>query len=186
MKNISKFIFALALAVAPFCAYAQSVLYSNEFPLQDVKLLDSRFKDAMNLNVETLLSYDTDRLLAPYFKEAGLQPKGEDFSNWAGLDGHVGGHYITALAIHYAATGDQRLKERLDYVISQLALCAAARNDGYIGGVPNGDVLWDELRKGNGGKYGITGCLGTMCIRCMRVFVMLGSTQAQNLRSICS
>lgn len=152
MNNISKLFMTVSLAIAPFSMPAQSVLYSNEFPLQDVKLLDSRFKDAMNLNVETLLNYDTDRLLAPYFKEAGLQPKGEDFTNWAGLDGHVGGHYISALAIHYAATGDQRLKDRLDYVLSQLALCAAARNDGYIGGVPNGDVLWEEIRKGNSGK----------------------------------
>lgn len=142
----------MLMAAAPLAASAQSALYGNEFPLSDVKLLDSRFKDAMDLNVEVLLSYDTDRLLAPYLKEAGLQPKGEDFTNWAGLDGHVGGHYISALAIHYAATGDERLKERLDYVLSQLALCAAARNDGYIGGVPNGDVLWEEIRKGNGGK----------------------------------
>lgn len=143
---------AVAMAVSGLAAQAQTALYANEFPLQDVKLLDSPFKKAMDLNVETLLSYDTDRLLAPYFKEAGLQPKGEDFTNWAGLDGHVGGHYISALAIHYAATGDERLKDRLDYVLSQLALCAAARNDGYIGGVPNGDVLWEEIRKGNGSK----------------------------------
>ena len=136
----------MLMAAAPLAASAQSALYGNEFPLHDVKLLDSRFKDAMDLNVEVLLSYDTDRLLAPYLKEAGLQPKGEDFTNWAGLDGHVGGHYISALAIHDAATGDERLKERLDYVLSQLALCAAARNDGYIGGVPNGDVLWEVIR----------------------------------------
>ncbi len=152
MNIFSKILLSLSLAAAPLSAFAQSALYANEFPLQDVKLLDSRFKDAMDLNVEVLLKYDTDRLLAPYFKEAGLQPKGEDFTNWAGLDGHVGGHYISALAIHYAATGDERLKERLDYVLSQLALCAAARNDGYIGGVPNGDALWEEIRKGNGGK----------------------------------
>ena len=152
MISIKKLILGLTVVAVPFCSHAQSALYGNEFPLHDVKLLDSRFKDAMDLNVEVLLSYDTDRLLAPYFKEAGLEPKGELFSNWEGLDGHVGGHYISALAIHYAATGDERLKERLDYVLSQLALCAAARNDGYIGGVPNGDVLWEELRKGNGGK----------------------------------
>lgn len=149
---MKQFLIAIAFAASAFGAVAQTALYSNEFPLQDVKLLDSRFKDAMDLNVNTLLSYDVDRLLAPYLKEAGLEPKGEDFSNWAGLDGHVGGHYLTALAIHYAATGDQRLKDRMDYMLSQLALCAAARNDGYIGGVPNGDVLWEEIRKGNGSK----------------------------------
>ncbi len=131
---------------------AQDALYDNEFPLGDVTLLDSPFKHAMELNVTTLLQYDVDRLLAPFFKEAGLQPKGEDFSNWAGLDGHVGGHYLSALAIHYAATGDIRLKERMEYMLSQLALCAAARNDGYLGGVPNGDVLWAEIRNGNPGK----------------------------------
>ncbi len=140
------------LALAVFSAPAQTVLYPNEFPLSDVKLLDSPFKKAMDLNVNTLLQYDVDRLLAPYLKEAGLEPKGEDFTNWTGLDGHVGGHYLSALAIHYAATGNPELKERMDYMLSQLALCAAARNDGYIGGVPGGDALWTEIRAGNVGK----------------------------------
>lgn len=152
MNRISRIIAGAAFALLPICADAQSALYSNEFPLQDVKLLDSPFRHAMELNVETLLSYDTDRLLAPFFIEAGLEPKGELFPNWAGLDGHVGGHYVSALAIHYAATGDKRLKERLDYVLSQLAMCAAARHDGYIGGVPGGDELWTELKNGNPGK----------------------------------
>lgn len=152
---MKKFFLAIVFGVMMSCSLsvsAQDALYSNEFPLSDVHLLDSPFKHAMDVNVNTLLSYDADRLLAPYFKEAGLEPKGEDFTNWAGLDGHVGGHYLSALAIHYAATGDKRLKDRLDYMLSQLAICAAARNDGYIGGVPGGDVLWEELKKGNGGK----------------------------------
>lgn len=136
MKKLTRTLLAAALAAMPLCGFAQSALYGNEFDLQDVRLLDSPFKHAMDLNVEVLLSYDTDRLLAPFFIEAGLEPKGELFPNWAGLDGHVGGHYVSALAIHYAATGDSRLKERLDYVLSQLAMCAAARNDGYIGECP--------------------------------------------------
>jgi len=133
-------------------ATAQSGLYDNEFPLSDVELLDSPFKHARDLNVEVLLSYDTDRLLAPYMKAAGLEPKGESFPNWEGLDGHVGGHYLSALAIHYAATGNPALKERMDYMLSQLAMCAVARGDGYVGGVPNGDELWDALRAGNVGR----------------------------------
>lgn len=146
MKRI---IFAAAFAASVLGAGAQTTLYPNEFALQDVKLLDSPFKHAMDLNVNTLLEYDVDRLLAPFLKEAGLTPKAEGFTNWEGLDGHVGGHYLSALAIHYAATGNERLKERMDYMLAQLALCAAARNDGYIGGVPNGDVLWAEIGKGN-------------------------------------
>lgn len=144
--------FAILAASCISPAAAQSRLYENEFPLSDVKLLESPFSHAMELNTEILLSYDTDRLLAPYLKAAGLTPKGESFSNWDGLDGHVGGHYLTALAIHYAATGRTELKERMDYMLSQLAMCAVARGDGYVGGVPGGDELWAALRNGNPGK----------------------------------
>lgn len=131
---------------------AQTRLYGNEFSLSDVELLDSPFRHARDLNVEVLLSYDTDRLLAPYMKAAGLEPKAESFGNWDGLDGHIGGHYLSALAIHYAATGNPELKLRMDYMLGQLSMCAVARGDGYVGGVPGGDALWAELRKGNAGK----------------------------------
>ena len=53
-------------------AKAQDKLYPNEFPLGDVRLLDGPFRHARNLNIQTLLKYDVDRLLAPYRKEAGL------------------------------------------------------------------------------------------------------------------
>ncbi len=97
----------LLAAMSPLSA--QQRLYPNEFSLSDVQLLDGPFKHACDLNVDVLLQYDVDRLLAPFLKEAGLQPKGELFPNWEGLDGHVGGHYLSALAIHYAATGNEKI-----------------------------------------------------------------------------
>ncbi|MEP7376722.1 MAG: hypothetical protein ABI675_25215, partial [Chitinophagaceae bacterium] len=45
--------------------HAQDKLYSNEFSLSDVKLLDGPFKHASELNIEVLLKYNVDRLLAP-------------------------------------------------------------------------------------------------------------------------
>jgi uncharacterized protein len=54
--------------------HGQDKLYSNEFPLGDVKLLDGPFTHAGDLNIQVLLKYDVDRLLAPYRKEAGLTP----------------------------------------------------------------------------------------------------------------
>ena len=72
---------------------AQSGLYKDQFPLGDVVLLDGPFKQARDLNIEVLLKYDVDRLLAQYRKEAGLPMKAECYPNWSGLDGHVGGHY---------------------------------------------------------------------------------------------
>ena len=138
---------------------AQDRLYADEFPLGDVTLLDGPLKKARDLNIKTLLQYDCDRLLAPYLKEAGLPPKAKSYPNWDGLDGHVGGHYLTAMAIN-AATGDEACKERMEYFISELQACADANaknhpewGKGYVGGVPGSDRIWSAYKKGDFGAY---------------------------------
>src|ERR1035437_7159729 len=85
---------------------AQDKLYGNEFPLKDVTLLEGPSKHARDLNIQTILKYDVDRLLAPYRKEAGLPSKASLYPNWEGLDGHIGGHYLSAMAMNYAATSN--------------------------------------------------------------------------------
>ena len=80
--------------------FAQNRLYSNEFALEDVRLLEGSFRHARDLNMEVLLKYDVDRLLAGYRKEAGLPKKAEPYPNWADLDGHIGGHYLSAMAMN--------------------------------------------------------------------------------------
>ncbi|MCM1450971.1 MAG: glycoside hydrolase family 127 protein [Clostridium sp.] len=151
---MNKLILSIAACLAlPMSALAQSQLYPNTFDLTDVEITAGPFKHACELNVSTLLQYDTDRLMAPYLKTAGLQPKGESFENWIGLDGHVGGHYLSACAIHYAATGNEELKRRADYMVDEIARAQEAGGDGYVGGVErkcwqrvaNGDVaaVWD-------------------------------------------
>ena len=94
---MKKMTLLIALAITFGSATAQDKLYHNTFNLNQVELLDGPFKHAMDLNTKVLLEYDTDRLLAPFLKEAGLPKKAEYFPNWAGLDGHVGGHYVSAL-----------------------------------------------------------------------------------------
>ena len=73
----------LALYVSFFMVFgtlqAQDKLYPNEFPLADVTLLEGPFKQARDLNIQTLLKYDVDRLLAPYRKQAGLTEKAKCF-----------------------------------------------------------------------------------------------------------
>lgn len=139
---------------------AQNKLYPNEFPLEDVTLLDGPFKHARDLNIEVLLKYDVDRMLAPYLKEAGLPEKAKCYPNWDGLDGHVGGHYLSALAMNYAATGNAECKKRMEYMISELKTCqeANAKNNpewgvGYDGGFPNSAKLWSAFKKGNFSIY---------------------------------
>ncbi len=121
----------------------------QNFPLEQVHLLDGPFKHAQDLNLKVLLQYDVDRLMAPFFKEAGLTPKGESYPNWDGLDGHIGGHYITAMAEYVAATGDAECKRRMDLMVSQLAQCQEANGDGYAGGVPNSHAIFAALEKGD-------------------------------------
>src|SRR5690606_13613082 len=154
--RIIRYILGIWCSLSVLCGYGQTGLYPNAFPLTDVKLLDGPFKHAQDLNVSTLLQYDVDRLLAPYRKEAGLTPKAESYKNWDGLDGHVGGHYLSALAIHYAATGNVTLKERMDYMLSELQECQEANGKlhpdwavDYVGGVPNGNDLWPKIKKGD-------------------------------------
>lgn len=95
----------LILIVTFYCRInAQDKFYSNTFPLGDVKLLNGPFKHARDLNIQALLKYDVDRLLAPYNKEAELPAKASCYPNWEGLDRHLGGHYLSAMAINFAAT----------------------------------------------------------------------------------
>lgn len=138
---------------------AQDKLYKDEFPLGDITLLDGPLKHARDLNVQVLLKYDCDRMLAPYRKEAGLQPRKPSYPNWDGLDGHVGGHYLSALAIN-AATGNEECRKRMEYMISELQLVLDANNQrhdawchNYIGGVPNSAKMWTAFSKGDFGPY---------------------------------
>lgn len=121
----------------------------EHFQIKDVRLTESAFKKAQDMDIRYLLSLDPDRLLAPYMKEAGLTPKAENYTNWenTGLDGHVGGHYLSALSYMYASTGNKEIKERLDYYISELKRCADS--DGYLSGVPHGRQIWKEISEGN-------------------------------------
>ena len=139
---------------------AQEKLYKNEFPISDVTLLDGPFKHARDLNIEVLLKYDVDRLLAPYRKEAGLPEKAKTYPNWDGLDGHVAGHFLSAIAMNFAATGNPEFKKRMEYMLSELNVCleANAINNaewgvGSTGGFPNSKKLWSAFKKGDFSIY---------------------------------
>jgi len=136
--------------------FAQDKLYPNEFSLADVTLLSGPFKHARDLNIETLLKYNVDRLLAGYRKEAGLQPRDSVYKNWDGLDGHVGGHYLSALAMNYAATKNAACGRRMAYMITELKACQDANGSnnpdwgsGYVGAVPNSKKIWSTLKNGD-------------------------------------
>ncbi len=148
MKKYSLLVFSLILTGLSMKGQTAQV---DAFSLKDVKLTESPFREAMLTDLEYILEMDPDRLLAPYLKSAGLQPKAENYPNWEsmGLDGHIGGHYLTALAQMYASTGSQEAFERLNYMLDEMEKAQQANSNGYIGGVPDGKEIWKEIENGN-------------------------------------
>lgn len=157
MKNIIVSI-VLLLGVS-LTGFARQSL--KTFPLSAVRLLDGPFKEAQQTDKHYMLSLDPDRLLAPFLREAGLPTKASSYGNWenSGLDGHIGGHYLTALSLMYASTGEEQVKQKLDYMIGQLEQCQQANGDGYIGGIPGGKAMWAAVAAGkiDAGAFSLNG-----------------------------
>ncbi len=131
------------------------------FPLSAVSLLESPFKHASELNTRYVMAHNPDRLLAPFLIDAGLEPKAPRYGNWenTGLDGHTGGHYLTSLALIVASQKNEAARQRLDYMVSELARCQEANGNGYVGGIPGGKAMWQEIANGqiNAGNFSLNG-----------------------------
>ncbi len=107
-------------------------------PLRDVRLTGGPLKRAQDLDAEYLLSLSTDRLLAGYRVRAGLAPKAPGYGGWDAIEGkqltgHIAGHYLSAVSLMFAATGDVRFKERADRIVEGFLEAAAKRGNGYLG-----------------------------------------------------
>ena len=116
------------------------------FDLSDVRLKESIFKNAMDLNSAWMMEMEPDRLLSNFRLNAGLTPKGESYGSWEsmGIAGHTLGHYLTAMAQQYASTGDQKYKDRVDYIVNELDTCQVNFVNGFIGGMPGGDKVFKQ------------------------------------------
>jgi DUF1680 family protein len=83
---------------------------AKPLPLSAVRVTGGPLKRAQDLNAEYLLKLEPDRMLAYYRKRAGLEPKAQGYTGWDGdgrnLTGHIAGHYLSAVSLMYAATGD--------------------------------------------------------------------------------
>ncbi len=123
------------------------------FPLEDVRLLKSPFSEAVKVNREYLLAHDPNRLLAPFRREAGLEPKAQPYGNWesGGLDGHTAGHYLSALSLMMASGADRdgEFRRRLAYMIGELADIQKANGNGYLGGIPKSEEYWKGVGDGH-------------------------------------
>jgi uncharacterized protein len=143
---------------------------ATALPLSDVRLLPSPYLDAVEGNRRYLHALEPDRLLHNFRTSAGLAPKGAVYGGWESdtIAGHTLGHYLTALALMYAQTGDAECKRRVDYIVAELAACQQAHGDGYVAGftrkrgdvVEDGKLLFPEVMRGDIRSMGfdLNGC----------------------------
>jgi len=143
-------------------ACEEKTLKLRPFDLSDVRLLDGPFKHAQELNVQYLLDFVPDRLLANFRVRAALEPNAQPYGGWESqaLMGHTLGHYLSACSLMYASTGDNRFKERVDYIVDDLEKIQQANGDGYLMCVPRGKELFKEVSEGKieTQRFNLNGC----------------------------
>jgi len=115
-------------------------LRAQPFALEDVRLLDGPFRHAQDLDRQYLLSLDVERLLHAFRLNAGLPSSAQPLGGWeepkCEVRGHFVGHYLSACALMYASTGDERLRDKGNALVAGLAECQAKLGNGYLSAYP--------------------------------------------------
>jgi DUF1680 family protein len=144
---------------------APSAAVATSLPLSDVRLLPSPYKAAVDANLAYLMYLSPDRFLHNYHKFAGLPVRGELYGGWEGdtIAGEGLGHYLSALALMHAQTGDAECKQRITYIVSEMARVQARQGDGYCAGflrkrkdgtIVDGKEIFPEIVAGDIRSYG--------------------------------
>lgn len=122
----------------------------NPLPLNHVRLTVGPLKTAQEADAKYLLELQPDRMLAYLRQHAGLKSKAEGYGGWDGpkrnLTGHIAGHYLSAVSLMWAATGDKRFQDRANYIVDQLKEVQDAQGDGYIGALEDGQGVDGKQR----------------------------------------
>jgi len=96
-----------------------------------VSLSPSLFTANRDRVLNFLRNYSADRMLAVFRANArldtrGAQPPGGWETADGNLRGHYAGHFLSALALAYADSGDQFYRDKVDYMVSALGQCQDA------------------------------------------------------------
>jgi len=151
---------ACAEATHPAVAALEAThLQARPLDISHVRLLAGPLKQAQDLDAQYLLKLEPDRMMAGYRLRAGLEPKAEGYGGWDSvqgkqLTGHIAGHYLSAVSLMYAATGDPRFKERADYLVKEMKEVQDERANGYLGALTDnqgtdGETLFQQVAQGN-------------------------------------
>lgn len=101
----------------------------HAYNIKDVNLLpQSDFYNQQQRVLECLLDIDDESMLYNFRSTAGLSTNSASpMTGWDApeckLKGHTTGHYLSALALCYGATGNEKIKSKLDYMVEELYIC---------------------------------------------------------------
>jgi hypothetical protein len=121
------------------------------FPLASVRLSPGIFKQQEEINARYLDSLAVDRLLHTFRITAGISSSATPYKGWEDptceLRGHfAGGHFLSAVALSAAGSGNTVLRARGEELVSGLASCQKKIGTRYLSAYP-GD-LFERLTQG--------------------------------------
>ena len=117
-------------------------------------LLPGLFQNRFELSRRYVLSLKSSRLLQNHYLEAGLwapmrQPEDAHWgweSPTCQIRGEFLGHWLSAAAHICANTGDQELKGKADFIVSEVARCQEENGGEWAGPIP--EKYFDWLARG--------------------------------------
>ena len=151
----------ILIGLALFILHSAFAGDAQELDATRVRLLPgSPFYERQELHrMGYLASWNCDKLLFHYRALAKLpQPDGvkEGYAGWDSgfIRGHMAGHYLSAASRMAVTTGDVSYREKVNYMVAELAKCQDALNqDGYVAAFPSG--AFDRLEGKPGDDGGV-------------------------------
>ncbi len=150
MRVLVLFVVVILCSVAAWAGEEEGVpMVLKPFDLTEVRLAEGPCLTALEANRRYLHELDADRLLHAFRENAKLPSSAEPLGGWEApsceVRGHFVGHYLSACALMYAATGDEELKAKVVGMVAELAKCQQALGNGYLSAYP--ESFWDRLEK---------------------------------------
>jgi len=121
---------------------------AQPFPMTQVRLGPGPLREMQERDRVYLYMLPNDRLLHSFRLTAGKPSTAQPLGGWEAPDGELrghfaGGHYLSACALMYAATGDEALRVKAEALVAALADCQ--QENGYLSAYP--ETFYDRLKK---------------------------------------
>ena len=122
---------------------------------QSVVLQDEELLRRRKANLDYMMELKTENLTLSYLMEAGLYKTSETQTQIHGgwefplceLRGHFLGHWLSAAAMHYEATGDKLVLAKAEQIVDILAKCQEENGGKWAGSIPEKYMTWISIGK---------------------------------------